>query len=140
MPHEHFGTRMRNASKPGSLGRLKGSKYRMIDAHLHVVNFVQETPGGEALIFCMDQANLDKAVIFGLPVSKVWTEYDREAPDYYLANDSRCYYYGYTDVIVAEMVRIAGGAASSIISADVRVQSGGSLRHSPCRAIICAIS
>ena len=105
MPHEHLGTRMRNASKPGSLGRLKGSKYRMIDAHLHVVNFVQETPGGEALIFCMDQANLDKAVIFGLPVSKVWTEYDREAPDYYLANDSRCYYYGYTDVIVAEMVR-----------------------------------
>lgn len=77
----------------------------MIDAHLHVVNFIQETPGADALLYYMDNANIDKAVIFGMPVSKAWTAYDREAPDYYLANDSPCYYYAYTDVIVAEMVR-----------------------------------
>jgi predicted TIM-barrel fold metal-dependent hydrolase len=77
----------------------------MIDAHLHVVNFVQETPGGDALIAAMDRANVGKAVIFGLPVAKLWAEHDREQPDYYLANDSRCYYYGYADVVVAEMVR-----------------------------------
>ena len=53
----------------------------------------------------MDRANIGKAVIFGLPVSKMWTSYDREGPDYYLASDSPCYYYAYTDVIVAEMVR-----------------------------------
>ncbi|MBI5032496.1 MAG: amidohydrolase [Chloroflexi bacterium] len=105
MPNEQIATWKRDPSKPGSLGRLKGSKYRMIDAHLHVINFIQETPGGEALLYYMDQANIDKSVIFGLPVTKLWTEYDRESPDYYLANDSPCYYYGYTDVILAELVR-----------------------------------
>jgi hypothetical protein len=103
MPHEQISTWTRDSKKPGSLSPLRGSKYRMFDAHLHVVNFIQETPGGEALIDYMDGANVGKTVVFGLPVSKVWLEYDREAPEYYLANDSPCYYYGYTDVIVAEM-------------------------------------
>ena len=105
MPHEQIATWKRDPRIPGSLARLAGSKYRLIDAHLHVINFVQETPGGAALIGAMDRANIDKCVIFGLPVSKLWAEYDREPPDYYLANDSPCYYYGYTDVTVAEIVR-----------------------------------
>ncbi|MHA1382727.1 MAG: amidohydrolase family protein [Candidatus Helarchaeota archaeon] len=105
MPNEQIPTWTRDPSKPGSLTPLKGSKYPIFDAHLHVVNFIQETPGGEALIEAMDRANVEKAVIFGLPVSKMWAEFDRDPPNYYLANDSRCYYYAYTDVIVAEMVR-----------------------------------
>jgi hypothetical protein len=105
VPHDHIPTWIRDPSKPGSLGRLRGSKYEIIDAHLHVVNFLQETPGGDALIHYMDQSNIAKAVIFGMPVTKVWAEWDREPPDYYLANDARCYYYAFSDVIVAEMVR-----------------------------------
>ena len=105
MPHEQIRTWNRKAGTPGSLTPLKGSKYTMIDAHLHVVNFTQETPGGEALIYAMDKANVGRAVIFGLPVSKMWAAGERESPDYYLANDAPCYYYSYTDVIVAEMVR-----------------------------------
>jgi hypothetical protein len=105
MPHEEIPTWTRGATAQGSLAPLKGSKYAMIDAHLHVVNFVQETPGGEALLHYMDRANVGKAVVFGLPVSKMWAGWEREAPDYYLANDASCYYYGYTDVIVAELVR-----------------------------------
>jgi len=105
MPNEQIPTWRRDARKRGTLTPLKGSQYPMIDAHLHVVNFIQETPGGEALIHYMDQANVGRSVVFGLPVSKAWTEYDREPPDYYLANDAPCYYYGYTDVVVAEMVR-----------------------------------
>jgi hypothetical protein len=105
MPNESIPTWTRDPAKAGSLARLRGSKYRVIDAHLHVVNFVQETPGGEALIHAMDRANVGRAVIFGLPVAKMWDEHDRERPDYYLANDSRCYYYGATDILVAEMVR-----------------------------------
>ena len=105
MPNEIIPTWTRDPRIRGSLARLRGSKYRMVDAHLHVVNFIQETPGGEALIKSMNRANVGKAVIFGLPVAKLWAEYDREQPDYYLANDARCYYYAYTDVIVAEMVR-----------------------------------
>ncbi len=105
MPHEQIPTWKRDPTKRGSLAPLKGSKYPLIDAHLHAINFVQETPGGEALLYYMDQANIGKAVIFGMPVSKLWSEYDREPPDYYLANDAPCYYYGYTDVTLAEMVR-----------------------------------
>jgi hypothetical protein len=105
MPHEQIPTWTRDRAKRGTLAPLGGSKHRLVDAHLHVVNFIQETPGGLALIDHMDRAHVDKAVIFGLPVTKVWAEYDREEPDYYLANDARCYYYGYTDVLVAELVR-----------------------------------
>lgn len=105
MPNEVIPTWTRDPSKIGTLAPLKGSKYRLVDAHLHVVNFCQTTPGSNVLIQSMDKANVDKAVIFGLPVAKLWDECDREAPDYYLASDARCYYYGYTDVIVAEMVR-----------------------------------
>jgi predicted TIM-barrel fold metal-dependent hydrolase len=105
MPNENIPTWRRDPSKRGSLAPLGGSKYPLVDAHLHAVNFVQETPGGEALIEAMDRAGVRKAVIFGLPVAKIWAEFDREHPDYYLANDARCYYYGYTDVLVAELVR-----------------------------------
>jgi hypothetical protein len=105
MPHEQIPTWTRDPRKPGSLAPLQGSKYPMIDAHLHVVNFVQETPDAAALLGYMDRAHVGKAVIFGLPVTKLWAESDREPPDYYLASDARCYYYGYTDVIVAEAVR-----------------------------------
>ena len=105
MPHEQIRTWSRKDGQRGSLIPLRGSKYPIIDAHLHVVNFTQETPGGEALLYQMDAANIDRAVIFGLPVTKTWAAGEREAPDYYLANDAPCYYYAYTDVIVAEMVR-----------------------------------
>ena len=105
MPNEQIHTWTRQPGGRGSLVPLRGSKYPMIDAHLHVVNFAQEAPGGPALIQAMDRANVGRAVVFGLPVAKMWEECDREPPDYYLASDSRCYYYSYTDVIVAEMVR-----------------------------------
>jgi hypothetical protein len=105
MPNEEIRTWTRTPGTRGSLAPLRGSKYPIFDAHLHVVNFTQETPGGEALIEALDRAHVGKAVIFGLPVAKMWAEYDREPPDYYLANDAPCYSYGYTDVIVAEMVR-----------------------------------
>ena len=105
MPHEQIPTWERDPSKPGSLAPLRGSKHAVVDAHLHIVNFVQETPGAEELLRQLDGANVAHAVVFGLPITKMWTEYDRERPDYYLANDAPCYYYAYTDVIVAEMVR-----------------------------------
>ena len=107
----------------GSLAPLRGSKYPLVDAHLHVVNFVQQTPGGPALIEAMDRANVRKAVIFGLPVAKMWAECDREAPDYYLADDARCYYYRYTDVHRGRDGPLpARRAAAAALPADVRLQ------------------
>ena len=84
---------------------LRGSKYPLIDAHLHFVDFRHETMGSDALLYYMDQANVGKAVICGLPAQKMWASYDREPPAYYLSNGAPCYYYSYSDVIVAEQMR-----------------------------------
>lgn len=85
-----------------ALEPLGGSRYPMVDSHVHAVNFLQETKGFDALIAHMDAANIQKAVVFGLPVTKQWSEYEREAPEYYLDDDSECYYYSATDTIIAE--------------------------------------
>ncbi|MCE5237487.1 amidohydrolase [bacterium] len=105
MPNESIATWQRDPTRRGSLGPLAGSKYPLIDAHLHAVSFIQDTPDGADLIRAMDRGGVGKAVIFGLPVAKLWAEWDREAPDYYLANDAACYYYGHTDVLVARLVQ-----------------------------------
>ena len=141
MPYERSRTLRRKLQDVGSLAPLRGSKYRMIDAHLHVVNFVQETPGGEALIDAMDRANVGKAVIFGLPVRKMWAEWDREPPDYYLADDARCYYYAYTDVHRRRAGALAARrAAGPPLPADLRLQPGRPLRPAPRRAAVRAVS
>ena len=47
-----------------ALEPLSGSRYPMIDTHVHVVNFLQETPGFSNLIAYMDRSNIQKAVVF----------------------------------------------------------------------------
>lgn len=46
------------------LESLGGSRYPMIDTHVHVVNFLQETSGLQNLISHMDETNIQKAVVF----------------------------------------------------------------------------
>jgi len=41
MPNETISTWQRVPGAHGSLAPLRGSKYPLIDAHLHVTNFVQ---------------------------------------------------------------------------------------------------
>ena len=53
-----------------------------------------ETPGAECLLHYMDQANIPKAVIYGLPVAKQFGAAERAVPRYYMDNDAPCYYYG----------------------------------------------
>lgn len=50
----------------------------------------------------MDEAKVEKAVIFGLPVTKEWAEWEPHGPSYYLSDNARCYYYALTDTLVAE--------------------------------------
>lgn len=66
-------------------------KYPTIDAHLHVVDFLQESDGLKALLERMDEAKVEKAVIFGVPVTKEWSEWEPEGPNYYLSDNARCY-------------------------------------------------
>lgn len=80
-------------------------QYRINDAHCHYVNFVQSTDGMDALFQKMDDARVDNIVLFGLSVTKLWTDFDEERPIYYDDNDAPVYYYGFTDVILAEAIK-----------------------------------
>ena len=73
-----------------------------IDAHLHFVDFLQETDGMKKLIKNMDKANVKKSVVFGLPVVKKWDYFEPKKPHYYLDDESKCYYYSATDYVVAK--------------------------------------
>ena len=74
----------------------------VIDAHLHFVDFIQETDGMKRLLAAMDSGRVAKAVVFGLPLKKKWDAFEKHPPHYYLDDNSRCYYFHLTDEIVAE--------------------------------------
>ena len=80
-------------------------KYKINDAHCHYVDFVQNTDGITELLKQMDSADVENVVLFGLSVTKLWTDYDRERPIYYDDNDAPVYYYASTDVILAEAIK-----------------------------------
>lgn len=77
-------------------------RYDIVDSHLHLMDFLEDTDGIRALTEAMDMAGVSKAVLFGMPIAKQWDASMPEAPTYYLSNDSRCYYYSATDYMVAE--------------------------------------
>ncbi|QDU37402.1 Amidohydrolase [Maioricimonas rarisocia] len=80
----------------------------MIDAHLHLVDFCQETEGLDAVLAAMDAAGIERAVVFGLAVTKEWSEWEKREPTYYLSDNCRCYYYSLTDAILAEQYLALG--------------------------------
>ncbi len=75
------------------------------DSHLHYVDFTQKTDGFPALVRQMNAIGVEAAVIFGMPIVKMWSESDPIRPDYYLDTDARGYYYTATDFILAEELR-----------------------------------
>ncbi len=80
-------------------------KYKINDVHCHFVDFVQNTDGIDVLFEKMDSAEVENIVLFGLSVTKLWTDFDRERPIYYDDNDAPVYYYSFTDVILAEAIK-----------------------------------
>jgi hypothetical protein len=78
-----------------------GARHAVVDNHLHYLDFVQKTDGFESLVRAMDAAGVEKAVVFGIPMVKMWTESDPLPPVYYMDTDSRAYYYSGTDFILA---------------------------------------
>ena len=83
----------------------------VIDAHLHYVDFIQDSDGMPALLRAMDDGRVKKAVVFGLPLKKKWDASEKKPPHYYLDDNSRCYYFHQTDEIVAEGYRRLPAAA-----------------------------
>jgi len=76
----------------------------LTDAHLHYVDFMQDSEGSEAMLAAMDQAGVETAWLFGLPVMKKWQAEAPRKPRYYLGDEAPLYYYSATDDIVAQAV------------------------------------
>jgi predicted TIM-barrel fold metal-dependent hydrolase len=74
---------------------------RIVDSHLHYINFLQETAGAEALIKAMDACGVEQTMLAGVPVVKKWDAIHPRRPLYYLEDDARVYWYGMTDAILA---------------------------------------
>lgn len=66
----------------------KTRQYAIVDNHLHFFDFTQRSEGFELLAQAMDRAAVEKTVVFGIPMVKMWTDSDPIRPDYYLDTDS----------------------------------------------------
>ncbi|AXM98714.1 amidohydrolase family protein [Pseudomonas plecoglossicida] len=75
--------------------------YRYSDAHLHYVDFFQESEGMQALLEAMDDAGIEQSMISGIPVAKKWHEDEPKRPRYYAGDDADAYWYSATDTYVA---------------------------------------
>ena len=82
----------------------KSIRYRSVDCHLHLVDFLQHTDGIKAVLAAMDRSGVDEAMICGMPLVKEWSLSEPKHPEYYLDDDSRCYWYSATDVLVARQI------------------------------------
>lgn len=78
--------------------------YAYSDAHLHYVDFFQETAGMDALLKAMADNRIEHVMISGIPVAKKWHEDEPKRPRYYAGDDADAYWYSATDVIVAAAV------------------------------------
>jgi hypothetical protein len=86
-------------------GTKSGSKYAVVDCHLHYLNFVQETAGMDALFKAMDDTGVTESAVIGMPVVKKWDESEEKRPTYYLDNDAHTYWYSATDFLVARAIQ-----------------------------------
>lgn len=79
--------------------------YTYTDAHLHYVDFFQETDGMAKLLEQMDANNIEHVMISGISVAKKWHETEPRRPRYYAGDDAATYWYSATDHIVAHALQ-----------------------------------
>ena len=84
---------------------LAAREYRFSDAHLHYVDFFQESAGMDELLARMAAANIDHVMLSGIPVAKKWDESEPKRPRYYAGDDASAYWYSATDVLIAHAYR-----------------------------------
>ncbi|MQA53094.1 amidohydrolase family protein [Pseudomonas piscis] len=87
------------------LAAAQARDYIYSDAHLHYVDFFQETQGMQALLEAMADNRIEQAMISGIPVAKKWHEDEPKRPRYYAGDDAGAYWYSATDVLVAAAVK-----------------------------------
>jgi hypothetical protein len=77
----------------------------LVDAHVHLVDFLQQGEGVDAFLAAMDESGVDRAVVFGVAVKKRWAASEPRRPGYYLDDNSGCYSFSLTDALVANELR-----------------------------------
>ncbi|WXL27502.1 amidohydrolase family protein [Ectopseudomonas mendocina] len=80
---------------------VEAREYSFSDAHLHYVDFFQESDGMEVLLEKMQAARIDHVMLSGIPVAKKWDEDEPKRPRYYAGDDANAYWYSATDVWIA---------------------------------------
>ncbi|WP_439862177.1 amidohydrolase family protein [Pseudomonas sp. MBLB4136] len=75
--------------------------YRYSDAHLHYVDFFQESAGMDELLAAMAAAQVEHVMLAGIPVAKKWHEDEPKRPRYYAGDDADVYWYSATDTLIA---------------------------------------
>ncbi|MBN6038295.1 amidohydrolase family protein [Amycolatopsis sp. 195334CR] len=75
----------------------------LVDAHVHVVDFLQDRLTPAAFARKLADAGVDRAVVCGLPVKKKWPLNEPRKPGYYLDGNAPCQYYSLTDELVASL-------------------------------------
>ncbi|MCQ4310726.1 amidohydrolase [Pseudomonas stutzeri] len=88
-----------------SIAPVQARDYRYSDAHLHFVDFFQESDGMGQLLKAMDAGDIDHVMISGIPVAKKWHENEPKRPRYYAGDDAPVYWYSATDVVVAAALK-----------------------------------
>ncbi|MEA3252121.1 MAG: amidohydrolase, partial [Pseudomonadota bacterium] len=58
----------------GAVGLVSAGDDDWVDAHLHYVDFMQQSDGSGAMLAAMDKAGVEEAWLFGLPVVKKWQQ------------------------------------------------------------------
>ncbi len=86
-------------------GNVSAREYTYSDAHLHYVDFFQESAGMAKLLTAMQDNSIEHVMISGIPVAKKWHEDEPKRPRYYAGDDADAYWYSATDVIVADAVQ-----------------------------------
>mgnify|MGYP003575799662 CR=1 FL=1 len=88
-----------------SFETVQARDYHYSDAHLHFVDFFQESDGMSKLLKAMDAGDINHVMISGIPVAKKWHENEPKRPRYYAGDDAPVYWYSATDVVVAAALK-----------------------------------
>lgn len=73
-----------------------------IDANVQLFDLQQRSGGTRALQRAMDGCGVRKALLMGMPVYKKWAKEEADRPSELRDDHSLCYYYSYTDQMVAD--------------------------------------
>mmetsp|Transcript_53262 Transcript_53262/g.155144 ORF Transcript_53262/g.155144 Transcript_53262/m.155144 type:complete len:814 (-) Transcript_53262:68-2509(-) len=77
-------------------------KHTCIDTHLHMLDFLHKSSGTRRILEAMDGCGVEKAVLIGMPCCKKWSKEEPEKPLYYQDDNGQCYFYSYSDQMVAD--------------------------------------